>query len=99
MNLMAELGPFSLSGTKGTGHCGSAPLDSGAHVCLRYHKRSPPPLGLKKKKEFLKGCCHHPQVDNNHSESKCKLRMWRNFISTFASLKNKNKDFQMSIAI
>lgn len=27
----------------------------------------------KKKKEFLKGCCHHPQVDNN-SESKCKLR-------------------------
>lgn len=35
---------------------------------------SSPRVKKKKKKEFLKGCCHHPEVDNDNSESKCKLR-------------------------
>lgn len=58
----------------------------------------PPPLRLRKKKEFLKGCCHHPHVDNS-SESKCKLRCGEILSTRFAGLKDKNKDVQMSVAI
>lgn len=38
-------------------------------------KDHPPPLpsGKKTAAAFLKGCCHHPRVDNNNSECKCKL--------------------------
>lgn len=68
MSLMAGRGPVCLCSPTGAGYCGSALLIWE----VIFAQGTPPPLGWQKK--FLKGCCYYPQVDNNNSESKCKLR-------------------------